>query len=1045
MMLSRSWTLPALALAGIGLLATSLIAGGNTNNASDLGSLPAPAVQNDNGKAQGANPGVTIQGNRQNLKARMIVPKVNNADLLNIDDEHISGRLFVKLDDAAQVQLNQQGRLQMKPGCPPQMAECLNFMNDLNVEIVPAITASRERQIAVEERARQNSGREQPNLSTFFYLKSNNAADLKMAALALNGMPDIETVSWEAKLVASTPIPIPVPEPAPGGDLGACCLFNATLDDPMGGTDCEDFFDQATCDAVGGEFKPDENCSILAVCPLTAGACCLNGDCIYVEQTPCEAAGGLFVGVGQNCQQSETLCDEPDCGVENTGNCLFANGTPFCANEDCCTEVCEIDPFCCDENLFDPNLGRGLGNWDTFCAQLAQSIPICGFSDPFPSCNVNSGPCNDLHDTPGCSDRGCCVLVCTVDPFCCQNEWDESCVTLAIDECAATGVPGTTPDLTENQGYLTPEGYGAMPPADIAVTLPQAVDEFGMAAGVLGGYTGEGYDIAGLENFAQDLLDDFGVGTVNGADGASIKIAVVEHSCFPQHEDLVGKLNVEPGQTVIFGQPSPLDGNHGTACLGIIGASDDGSAGAGPDEVGMVGMTPNAELWFFPIVSAEEGGRTLNALFSMSETFGPGDIASYSIGPSGCGTLATAGDTWALLRLLSDLGITSFLAAGNDCCNLDGIAQNAAGDADVIIVGACTPGFPHCRIGFSNFCVNCGGALDDVHVNGWGTNVATLGYGNLFTDPANDVNRRYTTTFNGTSAACPQIAALGARVQGFAQQFFDGFSLSPAQLRAVMTGSTQCASPLAQVWGAAEPVACAGDRDPGQPPNQIGLFVDPLGTGVSVATFELFDGNPFLEDVDIIEGVHVFGNSFSLDSSDDSYFVVQSEWQSGKVKGAAGSAPGKGFRYLGAGQTVDIVYTANVNFGNVEVMNVILEHTPLTAGLGEITYITAELFDWSAGRWEFVGLEQNNCPNGAPGGDVQCGAAEFTAQAAQRFINPTNRNVIIRTTFLRPGGQSTNLGGQIRGPTGFVVSIDQIVLTAIETFGFQNGGPGGMP
>src|SRR5690606_34098416 len=107
-------------------------------------------------------------------------------------------------------------------------------------------------------------------------------------------------------------------------------------------------------------------------------------------------------------------------------------------------------------------------------------------------------------------------------------------------------------------------------------------------------------------------------------------------------------------------------------------------------------------------------------------------------------------------------------------------------------VGAVTPGRNFCRLGFSNYCVDC----EDphrVHISAWGEGVATLGYGNLFMPDGNRM-RSYTHSFNGTSAATPQIAALVACSQGLAKMMF-GIPLTPVQIRDIVSnnGWFQCA------------------------------------------------------------------------------------------------------------------------------------------------------------------------------------------------------------------------------------------------------------
>ena len=49
-------------------------------------------------------------------------------------------------------------------------------------------------------------------------------------------------------------------------------------------------------------------------------------------------------------------------------------------------------------------------------------VPGCG--DP------KSGSCSENNGTPGCDDATCCSIVCTLDAFCCEVTWDDSCVAL---------------------------------------------------------------------------------------------------------------------------------------------------------------------------------------------------------------------------------------------------------------------------------------------------------------------------------------------------------------------------------------------------------------------------------------------------------------------------------------------------------------------------------------------------------------------------------------------------------------------------------------
>lgn len=61
--------------------------------------------------------------------------------------------------------------------------------------------------------------------------------------------------------------------------------------------------------------------------------------------------------------------------------------------------------------------------------QAAAVGPICGAP--------TSGDCCAANGTPGCDDAACCELVCSVDPFCCDVQWDGVC---ADEACGIGGL-----------------------------------------------------------------------------------------------------------------------------------------------------------------------------------------------------------------------------------------------------------------------------------------------------------------------------------------------------------------------------------------------------------------------------------------------------------------------------------------------------------------------------------------------------------------------------------------------------------------------------
>lgn len=87
----------------------------------------------------------------------------------------------------------------------------------------------------------------------------------------------------------------------------------------------------------------DENCCLL-VCDLDDYCCKETWDdsCVSYANELCGGGGG--------------------CGNPGAGDCYENNGTPFCNDLECCTNVCAADPYCCETS------------WDQICADSAGFI-----------------------------------------------------------------------------------------------------------------------------------------------------------------------------------------------------------------------------------------------------------------------------------------------------------------------------------------------------------------------------------------------------------------------------------------------------------------------------------------------------------------------------------------------------------------------------------------------------------------------------------------------------------------------------------------------
>jgi hypothetical protein len=709
---------------------------------------------------------------------------------------------------------------------------------------------------------------------------------------------------------------------------------------------------------------------------------------------------------------------DPDCGdCGACGDCLTPTpGTPFCADAICCDLVGNIRPFC---TTF-PG-----GEWDELCVAIAHLFCDPGIGADRCASLIN-GSCFEEHPLPGCVDETCCNVVCAIDPFCCENEWDEGCVALAEANCVNPG-GGPTPDFTNRQGYLTRFGYALQPggvPPGLAPPAPNPLFGFG----------GEGFFLfddqyltdhpeapipqrySGLYGLGRQLLEEYGVGPYNMTRGRGVKVAVIEWAYYAGHEDL--DVIPEPGQTMIM-IPEVTSPEHATACLGIINAQING--------FGMNGIAPDAQAYFFPITSVEEGPREFAAWVRMMQTLGHGDVVSCSYGP-GVG-LNCVEANWDLIRMASDLGITVCVSAANSCINLDNAED--FGDSGAMVVGAGTPGRDHTRLTFSNYYQDGTPLGDDangnvVHIQGWGASVPSLGGSANLNFPGGNWNRSYCSDFNGTSAAAPQVAALAACLQGLAKQFYD-IPLMPDQIRLALvnTGFPQGGVPNPDnLGGFDEALGCGPDTDPEEGPNKIGPFPRPERAGYFILNQDSvgFDDAPHIDDVLIIRGNLLAGNHFSLKGRQDGNFlVVESLYTLRKHRPNLPGPAGK-VTYLGTGQIADIMATAHMDTVSNN-MTVSFELVPP----GVVSFLITEAFDFISQKWTLFDFE--TLPATLPD-DVPLFGGAALVPFSQRHINPADNNAVHIRQYV--------LGLGLTQP--YIMRWDWLDVQLPQDFG--GGGPG---
>lgn len=232
-------------------------------------------------------------------------------------------------------------------------------------------------------------------------------------------------------------------------------------------------------------------------------------------------------------------------------------------------------------------------------------------------------------------------------------------------------------------------------------------------------------------------------------------------------------------------------GSHGTAVLGVIGAGDNGC--------GVTGISPGAVLRVAPQRTLEHGFNTARAISLATAVSSPGDVIllenQFCVCELECDykTLEGFGPSeyhqpvFDATATSTALGIVVVATAGNGNVDLDSVRcgrkfDRSVRDSGAIVVGAGDSGNRSKRDSSTY-----GSRVD---LQGWGHNIVTTGYGDLF-DPG-DIRQRYRRSFGGTSGAAPIATGAVLSIQGIARTA--GLSpLSPQSVRRLLvsTGTAQ--------------------------------------------------------------------------------------------------------------------------------------------------------------------------------------------------------------------------------------------------------------
>lgn len=205
------------------------------------------------------------------------------------------------------------------------------------------------------------------------------------------------------------------------GDYGVCVPCPTLLNDCSGGGGGG----SGTCDHdVCTEGTPlDPSCGTCAasICELDDFCCNNTWDDVCVGHVEENCAGGCGGGGGGgNCH------DQCEAGAAMDASCNA-----------CVSAICADDPFCCQTEWDDVCVGHVETACDGACGGGACSHDECS----------QGGPLQD-----GCSD--CVTDVCAQDAFCCNTDWDATCVGEADSICGICTSGGCAHDECQAGGPL---------------------------------------------------------------------------------------------------------------------------------------------------------------------------------------------------------------------------------------------------------------------------------------------------------------------------------------------------------------------------------------------------------------------------------------------------------------------------------------------------------------------------------------------------------------------------------------------------------------
>lgn len=234
-------------------------------------------------------------------------------------------------------------------------------------------------------------------------------------------------------------------------------------------------------------------------------------------------------------------------------------------------------------------------------------------------------------------------------------------------------------------------------------------------------------------------------------DSSNVVIAVLDQGVQLNHPDLAANIKGSGYDTETHSSPSVVYGNHGTACAGIISAILN-------NNLCVAGLAANCKIMSISNTLVGNYASRYNRAEGIAyAAYHQASVISNSWGSSECLTVIDDAIEFALQHGRYGKGCIVVFAAGNDNSI---VSYPANSNQDIIVVGAMSP---------------CGERKNPLSCDGenWGSNFGyeldVMAPGVLI--PTTDrtgidgyTNQDYYLFFNGTSSACPHVAAIAGLV-----------------------------------------------------------------------------------------------------------------------------------------------------------------------------------------------------------------------------------------------------------------------------------------